>query len=222
MSSAKQNLGVTADLGCDLVAQHSYERSRLTKLALKQVRGEAERLGQGKIESALRRVNETRRGSVGVLFFLDARQKIRKILGKHQKVARSLESALEQIVVKLIYGIEGIKLNTRPLVKLGKGNALVNERNCALGTAIAVGKNALCALVCVNEAIIDTPGVDRHTLDARIFCKRRRNARLDISIERGNVPDQVSVAFGDVVRKAVNLVGNDLAARIVRNDSTAA
>ena len=88
-------------------------------------------------------------------------------------------------------------------VQLGEGDLFMHLGNDRFRTAVPVGIHGSDFFVPPEQNIVHTPGIDGRRCDIRECFLRLRNASFYIAQQSVNIPDQMSILFGDTVGKAV-------------------
>ena len=221
MRCTEANLHVAANVCGVFRLQIAKERAGRGERGEKML-GHTKRLHDVHIKCTRRRVYHTHGGGVRVFLFLHARQTVHEILGDHEEIGYALKTSPRQIVVQLIYRIEGLELDTGFLKKLLKGKDLMHGLDRGCGAVVTVGIGGSNRRVTLHQNVIHTPGIDREAFDFRIFCKAGLDALKHAFQQSLGVPNEMPVLLLHAVREAVKLLRYELAVFVCITDDMAA
>ncbi len=149
-------------------------------------------------------------GGICVLFGFHSAELIQQVFRHHQKIRDALEPPGELVRIKLVYTVEGLKLDSRASVQLRERNNSVYLGNGSFCATVPVSVNRKDLFVALHQHIVYTPSVNGHTLD-RISHLCLQNALFYMADKAFSVPDEVPVLICNGVGKAINLFCSDFA-----------
>ena len=182
----------------------SNHRSRLAQFG-EQIPGIAQLLKDGFVKFPGLGIDHAHGGGVGEFLRLGAAELVHQIFGNHQKIRDPFQPPCFLIGIELIDGIEGLELAAGMAVQLGEGHFFMHLGNDRLGAAVPVGVHRPDFFLALQQHIVHAPGIDGQggNVGKRLLCLR--HARFHIVQQGIDVPDQVSVLFGDTVWETVYL-----------------
>ena len=215
MARDERDVRLVADLLGHLRREPAEHDARHHGL-LDQTGRDAETRHQLAVPVAGRRVEQARRGGVGVLVRRDAREPPVEVVGNREQAlgARELVGVLLAEGHELVDRVERLTLDARAPVQLLGGDGDVDELGDALRASIAIRDGVADELaLAVEQHEVAAPGVDA---DGQRRCPRRRVAgpesRDDLVCQRLDVPAVVTVHAPLAVDEAVHLLEAHLSA----------
>ena len=88
-------------------------------------------------------------------------QPVHQILGNHQKVRDAFQPAGGFVGIKLVNGVERLKLDPCFAVQFGKRNLLMDSVDYFLCTGVAVCVTGHNRFITLQQNIIHAPGINR-------------------------------------------------------------
>ena len=215
MGGRQDHRKVVADLVPDRRQKRPYRRTRAGQ-RFEQARGKIQQTDKVGVPAAALAGNQLCRGSVGIfLHFFPGQQKV-EVIRQHQKIPGLFQTGRLQDPVgrQLIDGVEGLLLDASSFVQIALTDAVGNDLIHTFGPAVAVSiAGADRFIVCVQQAVIDRPGIDPHgagdlAQKAALFHTFQNRGKQGIGI-----PDPMGLSVGHGhhligIGKAVDLFGN--------------